>query len=787
MRTLGQKFRRETWRLRAQMLSISLVVAAGVMTVVTMQGTYLSLRAATEAYYRDYRLADVWSGLKRAPKSLQRQIEEIPGVAAVETRVTFAATLDLPGLAVPGLGRFVSLPDQRQSALNNIYLTSGRFPSPGHSDEVVVSEKFAMASHSMPGGKVRALINGTMRDLQVVGTAISPEYTYAIPPGSLYPDDARYGILWMDERSLGPAYDMRGAFNDVALRVSPGANRALVLARLDQVLKPYGGLGAYVRRDQLSARLLADELASDRVTGTVIPAVFLAVAVFLLNLVLSRLIATQRTEIAVLKAFGYSNGEVARHYLMFAFAAVLPGVLVGTGLGIWAGQGMISVYRAFFELPMLEYRPNGWVIAVAVGVSLLSAAAGALGAVRRAVRLAPAEAMRPEPPSRFQAGWLERTGIGHLLSTSGRMILRNVERRPVRTGLSAVGVAFSVAMLVIGLFLFDGMDRMMVLQFQIGQREDLSLTFNQPVSSAVTYDLRNLAGVTRAEIVRSTPVRLTAGHRRHDLPLTGVATDTRLRRIVTERGGIQRLPPEGLVLSAMLAEELHVAPGDSVDVEVLEGRRQTARLPVAGEVEDFLGLSAYLNLDALYRLAGEAPVVSGAYLQVDPEARDSVNAELKRLPVVAGVTSPTQMLRSFQQQIAQSLYVAVGFLILFSSIISAAVIYNGARIALSERGRELASLRVLGFTRAEVAVLLLGEQGIVTLLAIPLGWGIGIALAGAVTAAMRSETYRIPLVVSGRTYATSALIVVIAAAVSGLLVRRRLNRLDLMAVLKTRE
>jgi putative ABC transport system permease protein len=463
------------------------------------------------------------------------------------------------------------------------------------------------------------------------------------------------------------------------------------------------------------------------------------------------------------------------------------GTVIGAVGGVWAGGAMIGLYDEYFKFPVLEYRLSWTLVLIGGGVSLVAAMLGGGGAVRRATALPPAEAMRPEPPARFEPGWFERIGVGRLLSTGGRLVLRNLERRPLRALLSSLGVAFSVAILVIGMFMFDGVAYMMDIQFGVAQREDLSLTFNQPLSASVSHDLAHLTGVTRVEPFRMVPVRLRAGHRSREAGITGLGQDSRLRRIVTAAGDIQPLPPQGLVISAILADRLAVEAGDTVTVEVLEGARRSTPVPVAAVIEDFLGASAYMNIDALHRLTRGGRAISGAYLAVAPDRRAALNAQLKRVPAVAGVASPTQTLESFQAQLADSLYIGVFFVLGFSSVIAVAVIYNGARIALSERGRELASLRVLGFSRGEVAVLLFGEQALVTILAIPLGFLFGYALSAAVVVGLTTETYRIPLVITGRTYLVAALITVAAAVASGMIVRRRLDRLDLIAVLKTRE
>ena len=784
---IHRKLLRELWQLKTQILSIALVVATGVMTVVTMRGSYESLVAAQQDFYQQTRFADVWVNLRRAPETLQSRLTDIPGVAIAETRISFLATLDLEGLDAPATGRFVSLPELRRPALNDIQIRQGRYLEPGAPDEVIISEKFAQARGLRPGDQIRAIINGRARDLDIVGTAVSPEHIYAMPPGGIMPEDERYGVLWMGERALGPAYDRDGAFNEAFVRMTPGANPREVIDGLNNLLRPYGGFGAYPRRDQPSHMILQAELDQNRIMGTAIPAIFLAVAVFLLHLVLGRLIATQRGEIAVLKAFGYRDSEVGLHYLQFAMAAVLLGIVLGAAGGVMLGQGYIDLYGEYFELPGLTYRVSWPLLLTASLISLLGAATGAINAVLKAVRLPPAEAMRPEPPASFKAGWLESSGLTRLLPSSARMIIRNLERRPWQCLMSSMGIALSVAILVIGFFLFDGVRYLMDLQFREAQREDVSVNFHEQQSARVLHELWQLPGITQVEPWRSAPARIRHGHRYRDTAIQGMPPDGDLRRLVTTRGEIFRLPANGVVLSRLVAESLGVQTGDSVRVELLEGQRHERDVLVSGVVDDFMGLSAYMNQQALDELTGEPQLISGAYLLVADNDRASLYQRLKNMPMVAGVASPQEMLESFEVEMARSIFISVGFLVGFASVITVGVVYNGARIALSDRGRELASLRVIGFHRNEVAILLLGEQAIITLLAIPLGWGIGYGLSWLVVQSMETDMFRLPYVVNPETWMYSGIITLMAAAASGLAVRRRLDRFDLVSVLKTRE
>ena len=769
------------------MISIALVVAAGIMSIVTMRGSYESLVVAQQQYYRESRFADVWVSLVRAPESLRSSLEDIPGVDGVDTRVTFLATLDLDDSGMPAHGRFISVPETGRPVLNDLVLVAGRYIAVGGVDEAIISENFAIARGINPGDKVRAIMNGRARDLNIVGVANSPEHTYAVPPGSIYPEDDRYGVFWVGRRTLGPVYNMDGAFNEAFVTLTPDANSEAVIEAIDYLLRPYGGLGAYPRSDQPSHLILEAELDQNRVTGAIVPLLFLGVAVFLLYLVLGRLISTQRPEIAVLKAFGYSDWEVGRHFLMFAIVAVLLGGVVGTYGGLQLGDAYTNMYARYFRLPNLQYQPSPQLLIFAFLSCMAGALAGAVAAIRRAVLLPPAEAMRPEAPIRFEPGILERMGLGRLFGTTGQMILRNVERKPVQGFFSSLGIALSVAILTVGFFTFDSVNYMMDLQFRKIQREDLALSFNQVQSESVRHDLTSLTGVTRVETQRIIPARLRLGHREDEIVIQGMEQRGELRRIIDETGREIPVPASGVILSRLLAERLGATTGDELIVEILEGKRKLSQVTLVGVVDDFFGMSAYMSKESLWALNSELDVVSMAFLSVDETALDDLQKELKQIPVVAGVSSPSTMLQSFEEQLAEGILIAAGFLLGFASIVSVGVIYNAARISLSERGRELASLRVMGFHRQEVAVLLLGEQAFITLAAIPLGWLIGYGMTYSLTLGLQTDIYRIPFVADPRTYLISAMLVIVTAIASGFLVKKKLDQTDIVEVLKTRE
>jgi putative ABC transport system permease protein len=763
------------------------VVASGIAMYVMYLSNFESLRATQQAYYERQRFGDVFASLKRAPLRVAREIADLPGVTAMEARVVATVTLDLDQLDEPATGRLVSIPADRRPRVNDLFLRRGRWIEPGRPDEVLASESFVTAHQLQPGDRVPAILNGRLRQLTIVGVALSPEYVYNIKPGELVPDDERFGVFWMNEEALAAAYDMDGGFNDVVLMLARDASVEDVVNRLDRMLEPYGGLGAIPRALQFSHWTLENELAQLQTFGFLLPLIFLLVAAFILNVALVRALALQRPQIAALKALGYDNTALAWHYLKWALLIGAAGVAIGFAGGAWLGSSLIGLYNQYFRFPILIYSIAPRVILGATAMTLLAAGGGAITAVRRAVRVPPAEAMRPEAPAQYQRTVFETPLIARHLGTAGRMVVRNVSRHPVRAAASIFGIAFAVAILMIGLVFTDAIDQLITTQFFISERQDVTVNYVEPRSGRALHALARLPGVIAVEPSRSVAARIRSSHRERYLAIAGISPDSRLRRVVDRNGQTVRVPPSGVVLSSKLAEVLGVTAGDEVTVEVLEGSRPQRQVRITGLVDDLLGLSVYMDADALHRLMREGDVATGALLLMDAAQEQPVSRALKGMPAVAGAGFKRAVLASFRETMAANMGLTIFINVIFASIIAFGVVYNAARISLSERSRELASLRVLGFTRAEISLILMGELALLTLAALPIGGLFGYGLTALIVQSVESEVYRFPLYVSRQAVASSFLGIIAAAVVSGLLVRRRLDALDLVAVLKIRE
>lgn len=784
---LDRKLLRDIRSLWGQSLAIALVIASGVATLVNSQTMLRSLESTREAFYQRYRFADVFAQVKRAPDSLKDRIAQIPGVARVETRIVEGVNLDLPYVDEPALGQLISIPDTHDPLLNQLYLRRGRMLTPGRDNEILASEKFAQANQLQVGDTVVAVINGRRQALRMVGVVLSPEYVFQVKPGDIVPDAKHYGVFWMNHQALSMAFDMEGAFNDVSIELMRGASEEEVIFRLDELLDAYGGRGAYGRKDQLSHLLLESDIEGLKNMGLIAPTIFLTVAAFLLNVVLTRMLALQREQIAALKAFGYSNIVIAWHYLKFVLLITIVGSVLGTLGGAMIARQFTYMMAQVYQYPELFIRPRWEVIAMAVSVALLAAVAGAARAVARAVRVPPAEAMRPEPPASYKPTLVERLGIGRWLPTVARMVLRHVGRQRVKTAFSVLAVALSVGIVVVGNFIEDAVDYVLELQYFRMQRFDISVSTVEPLSTDIRYALKSIDGVQQVEPIRSIPARIRLEHRTRRVAILAMPTDTSLLQLVDKRGEVYPPPPWGLVVSAKLGRILGIQVGDRLTIEVLEGRRPTIEMPVIDLIEDVTGLNAYANLDQMNRILQESPRASGAYLRIDQAKRTEVYRALKETPALAGVSVKEHALASFRSTLAQNMLTMKMINLSFSIIIALGVVYNGARIALSERSRELATLRVIGFSRAEISAILLGELGVITLLALPLGMAIGTGMAWILAEFLDQEVARFPMIIEKSTYGLAVTVVLVASVLSALLVRRKLDHLDLIAVLKSRE
>ena len=781
---LDHKLLRDLVRIKGQALAIGSVIALGVLTLVMMQGLVSTLDQTRQAYYERYRLADVFAQVQRAPLQRVTQLAAIAGVNAIQTRINGEALIDLPQVAVPLRARALSLPDAGQPRLNAVYLSEGRTPRAQHGDEIMLLKGFADARGLGLGDGLVATMNGTQRRFTIVGLAESPEFLYTTPPGELAPDASRFAVIWMSNTALSAAYDMDGAFNEVLLSLTPDAQLAAVLRALDPLLEAYGGRGATGQAEQLSDRFIREEIAGLRASAFGVPPVFMAVAAFLLYIVVSRIVQSERQQIGLLKAFGYRNREIGGHYLKLVLLIATAGALAGSLMGVAAGHSLASVYQGYFRFPFIVFRVEPGAFLTGIFVSVLSASAGGLVVLRGVVALTPAVAMRPPVPADYSrtSNWAQRR-----LDQPSRMVLRRLARQPGRMAGAVIGIATGMALSLAMISVLDGFDRTLDLTFGVLDRSDATVAFASPLSDRAAFNLHQLDGVRWVEPVRAVWVELRHGRLRHQTSINGLVAQPRLSRALDQQLQPIHIGNHGLVLSKPVAAILQAQVGDRIAVDVREGRRAQLDLPVIAISETLLGAPTYMDLDALNRALNEPNRISGATLGLDSNKDRAVYDAIKGMPAVSGITLKRDSIAAFQTLMDTGAGAMRYIMMLIAGVITFGIVYNTARIAFAERERDLASLRVIGFSRGETAFVLLAELAIVTLVALPVGVVIGAYLCSAIAAGFSTDLYQVQASLNLPSIGTAVISVVAAAVASGWLVKRDLDQIDLVSSLKSRE
>ena len=785
--SLNRKLLRDVWRLRGQVLAIALVIASAIATYVLAVTAIRSLSEAREAYYERYRFGHVFVQIKRAPEPVADRLRAIPGVARVATRIEEFVTIDMPDTVEPVRGLFTSLPATGEPPMNALFLRSGRLPTPSRVDELVVHEAFAEAHGLKPGDTLTAILNGKRRAFTIVGIALSPEFIYVIGPGELVPDNRRYGVGWLTRDALAAAFDFKRAFNGVAIQLQHGAIEADIVARADKILAPYGASGAFGRRDHPSHSFIDSELNQLSTMAKVIPPIFFVVSAFLLHIVISRLIQTEREQIGLLKAFGYSDLEVGWHYIKFSLVVLAVGVALGWSLGAWFGRGITTLYAEYFRFPVLAYAaaPDTFLLAAFLGS--LTAVTGTLTSTRAAVRLAPAVAMSPPAPAIYRETLIERMGLSGDLPAIAFMIVRHIARWPTRSLATVTGIALAIGLLISTLQFFDAIDFMLESFFYRSQKQDVTIQLTEVRDEAVRYQIARLPGVLRAEMRRVAAVRLSHGHLSWRTAILGVDGDGTLTQQTSESGANIDMPPKGLVLTDYLARRLNAVEGDKVGVSFLGERRIETTATVTRIVSSFIGSTAYMDRAALNELMQTPSATDSALLSVDQAAEAPLFREVKDIPGVLATVSHRQTVLMFRRLLDEHIVTTLTIYVLFASIIAIGVTYNAGRISYSERANELATLRVLGRHKWEVATILIGEIALLTIAAIPLGCLFGYLLSITMNAMFTTDLYRMPFTLQVRTYANASIAVAVATALSCAAVAWRVHRLDLVRVLKARD
>ncbi|MDA8234653.1 MAG: FtsX-like permease family protein [Clostridia bacterium] len=763
------------------------VLVIGMMLYVSLSLTLDSMNTSIEDYYRKHDFAQGFARIVKGSAGLTEDLARVKGINQVMGRVVQDVMVYRPEGEDTTTVRLVSFsgPDQ---PLNRFRLEGGRIPVAGEK-EIMVSPAFLAANKLQFGDMIPLIIKGREVKFRVTGAAISPEYIYEIPNGlTLAPDPKAFGVGFVPYSTVAPLLEMDGQINDLTFTLEDGNDFRRVEQPVTRVLEHYGLSQLNARKDQLSHSMLEQEMVGLKASASTTPVIFLLVAAGILYIMLRRMVEQQRGQIGILKAFGFNNREIIGHYLGYALLIGGLGGLLGGLAGSWMSYAFAKLYQQFYNIPDLKGQFSLTYLVVGLLLSLgFSVIAGYQGC-KGVLVLSPAEAMRPPAPKAAGRTWLEKIqGFWEMLNTQGKMAVRNVFRNKQRSILTVIGIACAFSIMVSSRAMFDTTYFLINFQYDQVEKYDLKISLQQYVdkTQGITAG-KHLEGVREAEAILEVPVTISHKWLEKDTAVIGLSKESKLYRLLNQNGEPVAVPDSGLVISNQLAKILNVKPGDMVTVKPFLGDRKERLVTVRKVVPQYVGLGAYMEIDALSKVLQAPPVTSAILLKLDQDKVAEVRKYLQGGQNVLGIFDKTKMKAQFEQ-LMESTSASQAIMLSFSFITGFAIVYNVNLIALSERERELATLMVLGMTEREIGRILVIEQGILSFVGVLLGIPLSYGMLSAIADKMATDIFNMPVIMEPGSLALGFVGAVLFLLAAQWKTKGKISQLSMLDVLKQQE
>lgn len=802
MGALHKKLWRTIGKTKGQFLAVAAVVTVGIAVYIGMTTAYFNLNESKEHFYRDHNFADYYFHVVKAPQQVTKQIEAIPGVTGVTGRIQKDVTL-VNEHNKRATARLTSYTLPMEQEINSLQLLTGRFfaaeavaarPGEQHTRtgdiEILVDPQYAAANNLDFNDTVTIVAEGKTVPLTMVGTATGPEFIYLMKDAAtLLPDPRSFGIITMSRERAQQLLNLQGQVNQVLVTLAPGTDAEKVAQQVKSILDPYGNLAAYPRKQQLSNAMLEGELDGLKASSRFMPAIFLGIAAAIQFVILGRMIRSQRLQIGVMKAIGYNSRQVILHYTGYSVMVALCGAVLGSMLGLALASVMSQAYAIYFNLPATIGAVNTQAILYGFMLSLGVSTLAGLTACRSVTAINPAEAMRPEPPKGGGKTLIENLSwLWHRLDTAWRMSIRSAARNRGRFAITMVGVVFAVGMLVVSLFTIDAVDYMIESHFHQNQRYDYLIRFAAPVKENEILIISRMQGVQKSEPLLEIPAKIKFNGKSEDDSITGLSPGTTLKRLFDHREQPAQVPEEGLLINQRTANKLGAKVGDMVELETLLGigPARHVQVKIVGINRQLVGGGSFVSLEQANLMLQERQLASGVMLKVDPAFTAQMEEDLEDMTGVSSILSRQKELDNFNQNMDAMVY-SISIMVFFALLLGFAIVYNSSVISFSERQRELASLRVLGFTIKEVSGILLKENLLQSLLGVALGMPFGYLMVKGYISAVSTDLFTMPVIIYPTTYIYSALGGFFFIIVAHLLAVRGVRQLQLVEVLKNKD
>lgn len=788
---------------KAQFGALVLLVALGITSYVAFVSSYSNLTVSADEANRQLHLADFSVRVIGAPRSAADEIARVPGVAAVEGRLIVDTGLEVSA-DQQATARIIGVPDGRHPAVNDLLVEEGDYPvislalsgdaaAPGL-PEAVVNTKFAEDTGLATGDMITVLPKGEHIDVKVSGIGISADYIYPIRAKGDIPVTGQFAVVYMVQEDVERLIGNPGVYTEFSVLVADGADQENVIGGVNNILEPYQVEETLRQPDQPSNFALREEISQNRSLAYSMPLLILVIAVLTLSIALSRLVQSQRGQIGLAKALGYGNLKILFHYLVFALAIALGGSVLGFVLGQLFARFITQLYIDLLNLPFLESHVYGSVIFWSVLMSTGACVAAGLLPAWRSARMLPANAMRVDPNLIVSGGripWVERVLSPALPSSfSFRIPLRNIFRARNRSIYTIIGIVFALVLTISTWALFDSFDSLIERKFNYEENWDVAASFSQPIGLAEGQDVQSWAGVTKLQAAGQIMGKLEFNGRTHEGALTAMdpAADFHRFDIVSGVSAADALNQDGLILPQTIADKLGVKVGDVIQVRT---PYSTEGLPVKVRsiADEAWGAAMFTSAREGSALLGSPvtiPKANALYLNVEPENRSQVKRQLFELPGAESVFVKEDVKVSILDQL-DFIYLFGGVLLAFGFSMAFVVIYNTFTANITERTREIATMRTIGEDGRHLALMVTMENMLLAVVGIPLGVVLGLYAANSLYASLSTEVYTFKAVLFPQTYVWIILSILGVLLVSEVPPILRIFRLDLAEATKVIE
>lgn len=787
MNILFRKLIRDIKEAKGQFISIFIVVTLGVMFYSGINGTFRNLSIAKDEYYKEYRFADIWADVYKAPESIVKRVKSLPFVKAAEGRIIKDTSMDIAGESATV--RLITLPDKKKDIVNDIAMQSGSYFSAEDINQCILEDGFLKANGFKIGDYIYPIINGNKVKMKIIGSARSPEFVYPLKDGSeLMVDYTKFGIIYIKE-SFGQAiFGLDGSVNNISLLLKDGYDVEDAKDEIEKALRTYGVSNVIDRDGQISNSMLKTEIEGLKSSGSAFPVLFFIIASAIIYIMMGRMIENQRKQIGVLKAFGFTDMQILSHYLSYSIIVAVFGSLAGSVLGMYLSDALTKLENMYFNLPLADMRIYGDLAIPSSLMVLFFCLLAGYNSCKTVFKIMPGEAMRPKAPKAGKKVFLEKIDfLWNRISDIWKMIIRNMLRYKRRSLMISMGVVFSMILLMIAFGMMDTINFMVEQQYKNIQNYDIKVSFSKLLNMDEINTIRNIPHIVKMEPVLETGVEISNGWRKKDVGFTALIRDPEIYRVTDDKGNALKLPEKGIMIPQKLADSLGLKKYDRAYIKPYFPEKEKRQVPIAGIAAQYIGLNVYSSMDSVNYIFGEGTMANAAVLKLDDDAfEEYVKDKLKDMPAVNSVQSKSDSLNALMKNMGV-MASSMGIFIVLAAVLSIAVLYNITTINIFERQRELATLKVLGFKDSEIKRLIFYENYLITIIGIVIALPFGKWLGEYIMSMTDTDAYSFQFILKFKTYVLSIVLTFVFTVITNFVLMRKIKSIDMVETLKSGE